>query len=434
MSFLNTLKRTSLVLCLSASFVVIAPFTSAQDIAIVGGTVHTMSESGKLENATVLIRDGRIVDIGSNITVPVSIETIDAKGKQVTPGFIGAFTSIGLVEVSSWAGTVDSTSTDVSVSPTGAALDVSYAINPDSSLIGVNRIEGFTTVATAMRNTGTLFNGQGALMSLADSAQLIDKPRAFIVTGVDNGAADRSGGSRAALWVSLQQALEEAKSVGAATLSPVSEWHGLTSKADARALSKVIAGDVPLLVSARRASDIRQVIALKQRFSSLDITLLYATEGWRLADEIAAAGIDVILDVQSNLPYSFDQLGATMANAGRLHKAGVSVAIGIDTHNIRLARQEAGNAVANGLPWEAGLASLTTNVAKIYGVEGSVGSLEKGKRGNVVVWSGDPLEVMEIAEQVIIDGEMMSMESRQTKLRDRYLKRSNSVPVQHTRP
>ena len=123
-----------------------------------------------------------------------------------------------------------------------------------------------------------------------------------------------------------------------------------------------------------------------------------------------------------------------MANAGRLHKAGVSIAIGIETHNIRLARQEAGNAVANGLPWEAALASLTSNVAKIYGVDDNVGSLEKGKKANVVVWSGDPLELMETAEHVIINGDVMSMESRQTKLRDRYLNRDNSIPVQHNRP
>jgi imidazolonepropionase-like amidohydrolase len=431
MSFLNKMKKTTLALCLSASC---AAMVSAQDIAIVGGTVHTMSESGKLDNATVLISDGKIVEVGTNVSVPSGFETIDARGKQVTPGFIGAFTSLGLVEVNSWAGTVDSTSANVTVSPTGAALDVSYAVNPDSSLIAVNRIEGFTSAATAMSNTGTLFNGQGAMMSLSTDSQLIEKPRAFIVTGVDNGAADRAGGSRAAVWASLQQAFEEAQSFSAASVSPTSEWHGLTSKADAQALSKVVKGEVPLLVSARRAADIRQVIALKQRFSSLDITLLYATEGWRLADEIAAADINVILDVQSNLPYGFDQLGATMANAGRLHKAGVSVAIGMDTHNIRLARQEAGNAVANGLPWEAGLASLTSNVAKIYGVDDSLGSLEKGKKANVVVWSGDPLELMETAEQVIIEGEVMSMESRQTKLRDRYLSRDASKPVQHTRP
>ena len=434
MSFLNTMKKTAITLTLFASCAVMTPMVLAKDIAIVGGTVHTMSTSGKLNNATVLIKDGKILDVGTNITVPSSFEVIDAKDKQVTPGFMGAFTSLGLVEVSSWAGTVDSTSADVAVSPTGAALDVSYAINPDSSLIAINRMEGFTSAATAMNNTGALFNGQGAVMSLSGDSQLVEKPRAFVVTGVDNSAADKNGGSRAAVWASLQQALLEAQSINAASLSPTNDWHGLTSKADAQALSKVVSGEVPLLISARRAADIRQVIALKQRLPSLDITLIYATEGWRVAEEIAAAGIDVILDVQSNLPYGFDQLGATMANAGRLHKAGVSIAIGIETHNIRLARQEAGNAVANGLPWEVALASLTSNVAKIYGVDDNVGSLEKGKKANVVVWSGDPLELMETAEHVIINGDVMSMESRQTKLRDRYLNRDNSIPVQHNRP
>lgn len=433
MSSLNTLKKTTLLLCLYMLSAELIPTAAAKDLAIVGGTVHTMSSTGKLDNATVLIRNGQILDIGDDVIVPSSFEIIDAKGKQVTPGFIGAYTSLGLVEVNSWAGTVDSTSADVAVSPTGAALDVSYAINPDSSLIAVNRIEGFTSAATGMSSTGALFSGQGAFINLSDNRQLVEKPRAFVVTAVDNRAADRVGGSRAAIWVSLLQALEEAQSIGDTSMSPISDWHGLTSKADAKALSKVVSGETPLLVSARRAADIRKVLSLKQRFPSLDITLLYATEGWRLAKDIAAAGIDVILDIQSNLPYGFDQLGATMANAARLYKAGVSVAIGMDTHNIRLARQEAGNAVANGLPWDAGLAALTLNVAKIYGVEDSVGSLEKGKKANIVVWSGDPLEVMETAEQVIIHGKLMPMESRQTKLRERYLNRDGSKPVQHIR-
>jgi len=123
-----------------------------------------------------------------------------------------------------------------------------------------------------------------------------------------------------------------------------------------------------------------------------------------------------------------------LENAARLHKAGVTVVIGMDTHNIRLATQHAGNAVANGLPHSAGIAALTINVAKIFGMDDQIGSLEPGKVADIVIWSGDPLEVTQTAEQVFIQGEQIDMTSRQTKLRDRYLQRNALKPVGYTRP
>ena len=196
----------------------------------------------------------------------------------------------------------------------------------------------------------------------------------------------------------------------------------------------MIKGEIPLLVDARRAADIRQVIALKQRHPQLNIAITYATEGWRVAKELAENNIAVILNPEANLPFGFDQLGATLKNAGRLAAQGVKVSIGMETHNIRLARQHAGNAVANGLSWEQGLAALTINVANLYGVDDKLGSLEVGKQADVVVWSGDPLEVTETAEHVIISGMPVKMESRQTKLRDRYLTLQSDKPLQYVRP
>jgi imidazolonepropionase-like amidohydrolase len=106
----------------------------------------------------------------------------------------------------------------------------------------------------------------------------------------------------------------------------------------------------------------------------------------------------------------------------------------METHNIRLARQHAGNAVANGLSWDQGLAALTINVAKLYGIDNKLGSIEAGKIADVVIWSGDPLEVTEVAELVFIAGEKIDMQSRQSKLRDRYLKLQSNIPMQYVRP
>ena len=409
-------------------------FALSQDYAIVGATVHTMGAQGKVENATLLIKNGKIQAVKSGDVVTAGYTLIDAKNKVITPGFIGAKTQLGLVDVGFSAGTNDSTGEQSGFSSTGAAYDVSYAINPDSSLFAISRIAGVTSAATSMSNTHQLFSGQGAIISLNDTEQSLIKAKAFISVQVGNVGADAIGGSRAILWANLEAIIAEAKFAIGKSLTPSDEWHGDMSKADVKAMIPVIQGKTPLLIDARRKADILQVIAFKQRNPNIKVVLLYATEGWRVAEALAASKISVILDPEANLPNEFDQLAASLSNAARLDKSGVNVAIGMETHNIRLARQHAGNAVANGLPWEKGLAALTINVAKVYYVDALLGSLEVGKQADLVIWSGDPLELTEHAEQVFIKGEKIVMESRQTKLRDRYLKLDTTKPQQFTRP
>ncbi|MEG3768581.1 amidohydrolase family protein [Alteromonas sp. 14N.309.X.WAT.G.H12] len=392
----------------------------AENIAIVGGTIITQTEQGTIESGTVLIRDGKIERVSDQDDVPAGYTRIDASGKVVTPGFIGTLTSLGLVEVSSWAGEVDSSVGEPNISHTGAALDVSYAINPDSTLIDVTRIEGFTTAGTTVQRTDLLFRGQGAVISLDDDADII-KNSAFMVVNMNGSAADAHGGSRSALWILLESVLNEADSLSSVP-SLTTTWEGINTRADLRALQNVVSGELPLFMEADRVADIRQVIAFKQRHPDIRLVLLHGVEAWRVADELAAAEIPVILDPQLNLPKNFEQIGATLHNAGRLEAAGVKVAIGIETHNIRLATQHAGNAVANGLSYEGGIASLTSVPAYILGVDDKVGTLAPGLHADVVIWSGDPLEVTEAPEQVLIDGEVIEMTSRQTQLRDRYLK------------
>lgn len=406
----------------------------AQNYAIVGATVHTMGAKGSIENATVLIKDDKIQGVISGEFDRGGYQIIDASGKVVTPGLIGAHTSLGLVEVSSSAGTVDSEVKKVKFSHVGAAVDASYGINPDSSLLNISRIAGVTSAASSVSDTKQLFSGQGAIITLGDKTQAVLKARAFMGVNMSNHGADNIGGSRAVLWVALERAISEAEFAGPKALSPAQEWHGELSKADLKALWPVVNGDIPLIMDVRRAADIRQVIRFKQRHPKLNIVLLEATEAWRVADELVTNDIPVILNPESNLPYAFDQLGATLENAARLDKAGVRVVIGMESHNIRLAKQHAGNAVANGLPWQQGLAALTINPAKIYGIDTLLGSIEEGKQADLVIWSGDPLEVTETAEQVFIQGKLLDMQSRQTKLRDRYLDLNQGRPMSYVRP
>ena len=403
----------------------------AQDIAVTGAKIHTMGEQGTLENATLLVKNGKIHEIVEGTSVPSGYHHIDGSGKVITPGLIGAMTNLGLVEVSLSAGTVDARVEPIDISTVGAAYDVQYAINKDSTLIPITRVEGFTSAVTGLSDTHQLFSGQGAVISLSDDYSDTIKTQAFLHTNVSNSGVDHIGESRAAIWVALLRSLNEVATADEDDLAPTGDWNGHATKEDVLALKPVLTGDVPLLITAHRASDIMQVIQLKRKMPSLNIVLVGVSEGWRVADEIATAGIPVIVNPEQNLPGAFDQLGASLKNSGMLSNAGVKVAIGMDTHNIRLSSQQAGNAVANGMSYDQGLASLTSNVADIFGVDNTVGRLVPGLRADFVIWSGDPLEVTQAAEQVFISGEAVEMTSRQIQLRDRYLHRNGSKPVSY---
>ncbi|MBY0421467.1 MAG: amidohydrolase family protein, partial [Parvularculaceae bacterium] len=192
---------------------------------------------------------------------------------------------------------------------------------------------------------------------------------------------------------------------------------------DLVALQPALAGAQPMIVAVSSAAELRNLIRLKQQYG-LKVIALGAAEGWRVAPELAAAQIPVIIDPLYNLPGAFEDLGATLSNAQRLAAAGVVVGFfnpqGSPTHNLRLLPQMAGNAVANGMPYDAAIAALTINPAKMYGLDQRLGSLEKGKAADIVVWDGDPLEVSTRPVAVFIDGVPMNLENRQSKLRDRY--------------
>jgi imidazolonepropionase-like amidohydrolase len=193
----------------------------------------------------------------------------------------------------------------------------------------------------------------------------------------------------------------------------------------------VLNGRQLLLVHVERASDILQVLALRQEFPRLRLVLVGATEGWTVADRIAAAGVPVIANALVDLPGSFEQLAATQSNVGRMEAAGVKVALGMinddEARQVRLARQHAGNLVAigklpgaTGLGWGAAFASITSRPAEAVGMGSELGSLRAGRRADVVIWDGDPLENTTAALSVMIDGVQQPMENHQTKLRDRY--------------
>ena len=395
------------------------PFLLAQTIAITGGTVYTVS-GPKIEHATVLIRDGRIAAVGANVTVPADATRIDATGKWVTPGLIDGGGQMGLVEIGAVGATREAR---IQGDTIAAAFNVAEGLNPASQLIPVTRVEGITTALAAPG--GHLVSGQAALIDLdgATIEQMLVNPRVGIVADLSEGAKDEGGGSRAAVVARLRSAFRDALEYERRRLDyRRGQIEPLAApEADLEALIPVVHGEVPLIAIANRRSDIENALRLAREFK-LRLILAGAHEGWEIAGAIAAAGVPVLVQPLDNIP-SYDALGMRYENAALLAKAGVKVVLlETDTHNARNLRQEAGNAVSYGLPWDQALRAVTLSPAEVFGVADRYGSLEAGKVANVVVWSGDPFEFATAVEHVYIRGREMPRTSRQRELFERYKK------------
>lgn len=391
----------------------------AETLVLTGGTIHTMGPAGTIENGTVVIVDGRIAAVGAGIPIPPEARRIEAKGRVVTPGLLNSLTRLGLIEVSAVEGTSDG---EVKSDRVTAAFDVADALNPRSTLIAVNRIEGLTRAVVAPANGNSLIAGQGALIHLGAPADLLTRDRVAMFASLGERGAELTGGARSAASLRLREVLQDAADFAAnrkAFEAGARREYSL-SRLDLEALVPVVRGDLPLVITADRASDIVAALRLAEELR-LRLILAGVAEGWMVASEIAAAGVPVLVEPLDNLPSSFEQLGATLENAARLRAAGVRVAfMNGEAHNARNVRQSAGNAVANGMSWHDALAALTTEPAAIWGIADRYGSLEPGKEADLVIWDGDPLEVTTFADAVFIRGVEIPMVSRQTLLRDRY--------------
>jgi hypothetical protein len=392
----------------------------AQDVLIRNATVHTASARGTLQNADVLVRDGRIAAVGPGLAA-ANAQVIDAQGKPLTPALFGGISEIGLEEVSAEDATTDGTlalgltDKDMVVRP---EFDVTLAYNPESVLLPVARVEGigFTLLGAIPAAGGSIIGGQGAVMRLDGSADPLGPKVLFVELG-GNTAATLTGSSRAAQWMLLDQLIDEIRG----RIPPASDLALLTPSGRS-VLARYIGGGGRVVVGVHRAADIRQLLRWSQRHD-VRIAIAGGSEAWKLAPQLAAAKVPVFVNPLANLPADFDQLGATMENAARLRAAGVEVGFTLgDSHNARKMRQLAGNAVASGLAWEDGLAGLTRVPAEAFGVGDRLGGIVPGKLADLVLWSGDPLEVNSVAQQVWLGGKAMPMRSRQTELRDRYLR------------
>ncbi|HEX8393635.1 MAG TPA: amidohydrolase family protein, partial [Longimicrobium sp.] len=394
---------------------------AAQTIAITGGTVHPISGPA-IPNGTVIITNGRIAAVGAGIPVPAGARTIDARGKVVTPGLFESSTNMALVEVGSLDATNDARMEN-DKDQVSAAFNVSDGINPRSVVIPVTRIAGVTTVIS--RPAGGLISGQGIGIDLIGNnvADMLIRPGPIAMfASVSENVHEAGNGTRGGVFMRMREVLEDAR---AWNRNPQAFERGETrdfsvSRLDLAALQPVLRGEMPLVVEAHRASDIQATIRLAQEYN-LRLIITGGTEAWMVAGDLARARVPVLVRVLRNLPESYESLGARYENAALLRRAGVQVAITTgETFQAYNIRQEAGNAVAYGLPYDEALRAVTLAPAQIFGVADRYGSLEVGKVADVVVWDGDPLELLTRVNTVIIRGREVPMTSRETMLRDRY--------------
>jgi len=406
----------------------------AQTIAITGGTVYPISGPA-IQNGTVLMRDGKIIAVGADVAVPSGAQRIDATGKIVTPGFIDASTTLGLVEIGGEPSTRDANAKGTDA--IAASFRSWDGLNSESVMWAPARNEGITSAVVAP--SGGLVSGEAAVVDLADgtAAEMIRRAPVAMFAQIDNPRGAQTG-ARGELIGRIRNLIEDVKFYQAHRSDyDRSASRSLSApRADLEAMIPVVEGKLPLAIDADRVDDIEAALRLAKEFN-LKIMIVGGAEAWLAANDLAAAHVPVLAGAMNNIPTSFQTLNQRQENLGILSKAGVPVAIignngdgDEELFNVRNVKYEAGNAVAYGMTHDAALRAVTLGPAEMFGVADHVGSLQPGRDANVVIWSGDPFEFSTHAEHVYIHGRDVIAPSRQDMLTQRY----KTLPPKYSQP
>ena len=422
-----------IVISFAAAIAITAP-VGAQTIAITGGKVYPVS-GPPIESGTVVIVNGKIAAVGSNVPIPAGALRIDATGKIVTPGFVNSSTQLGVQEVSQVSDTRDMSARGKD--NIAAAFTVWEGLNPNSVMMAPARKEGITSFI--VMPTGGLVAGQAALLDVVPGTSTDMIIRAPVAMIAEVGDPRQAGvNSRGELIVKLRELLDDTRffrthrdAFDRAQTRPFA-----ASRLDLQAMIPVIEGRLPLVIAVNRASDIDAAMRIAREFN-VKLMIGGGAEAWMMADKLAAAHIPVLTGAMNSIPRGFAALGQRQENAALLRKAGVVVALignagggDEEAFNVRNLKQEAGNAVAYGMTWDDALRAVTLAPAEMFGVADRVGSLQPGREGNVVVWSGDPFEFTTRVEHVLVRGHEYSDKTRQDLLMERY----KTLPSTHNNP
>lgn len=396
-------------------------------IAFQGAEVHTV-DGPPIQDATILVYGEKIINVGKtgSFQIPKSAEVVDISGKVVTPGLIHAYSQLGLVEVDMEGGDEGLHVDAGERKDTRAAYRVTDGINPHSTLIPIARSEGVTSALVAP--SGGLLSGRATFIDLIGDTVDTMVVRDFAGIAADvRGGAETVGG-RGGAWMRLREVLYDARLFASSRRRRAWESNQLRDlgahRLDLEALGPIVRKQRPLLIRVDRASDILLALELSNEYK-VDIVLVGASEGWMVADKIAAAKVPVIVEYPKNLPGDFNAPAARNDNPARLVGAGVKIALvpgawAANSHQVGRLRQEAANAVVDGLTREEALTAITRAPAEIFSLTRGTGTVTANAPATFVVWSGDPFLVSSEAERVFIRGEELPLDDRQHELFHRY--------------
>jgi imidazolonepropionase-like amidohydrolase len=427
------MRQTLAVLALLAAG---AGPAAAETIALTGGTVHTVS-GPTISDGTVLMTDGRITAVGANVAVPAGARVVPVAGRHVWPGIVSPNTVIGLLEVRSVQGTRDEAETG-SLNPNVRAEAM---FNPGSEHIPVARINGITT-AHVMPG-GSVMSGTGALMHMDGwtwEDMTVRAPTGLIVrwpgmTPVRGGFNPRSDAEqKEARDRALQEIYDAFNDARAYWKAREAEGARGIPRHDRdvkwNAMKQALNGEIPVMFVAQRLNEIRAALDFAEEQGLENIVLVGGNDSWRIADELRERDIAVICDRIFDQPLrSHDSYDAPYALPGKLKAAGVRFCVSdgagsagdaFNPMNSRNLPYEAGMASAFGLSRDEAVRAITLYPAQILGAADRIGSIEAGKSADLVVTDGDLLEITTKVEQVYIAGKPIPMESRQTRLFERY--------------
>lgn len=409
-------------------------------IVITGGKLLTISH-GVIENGLLIIQNGKISAVGTagGVTpLPSGAQIIDAKGMTVYPGLIDSESHLGLTEISAERMTNDLLERSDEIMP---HMHVADAFHAESALIPVARYNGITNAIVAPESDDTL-PGQDSFIQLAgaDATQMLlirDIAMPLNFTGTqrrnESFANAQYPQTRMGMAAQMRQAFTDAQGY-------VAKWDEYNKKKSAlkagenpptapsrdlklEALLPYLDGKKPIIVKAEEPNDVETAYALAQEFK-LHVILNGLTHSQAICDKIAQWKVPVILGSIYDEPKEWQRYDAVYKMPGELSKRGIKIAFAsFDAHQVRNLPYAAGFAVAFGLPYDEAMKALTLYPAQIWGVDDQLGSLDVGKVANVVIATGDPLDVKTDVKQVFIQGRAVPMVDRQTELRDRYSNR-----------
>jgi len=422
-------------------------------LSSVGGPAHAQKEPGvqgpfaltnaqivktptdTVDSGTVVIRDDSIAAVGADVPVPSNAQTIDCEGLTVYPGLIDSGTHLGLQEVGSLSETTDHNE----LGDLTSSMEALVAVNPNSVSIPVTRVHGITTVLT--EPTEGLLPGVAALINLHGYTPQQMHQGDVTLTKLNYPSTGRKGPSddrsRETIEKETEKALNKLNEVWEKAERYAAIDSAVAERPDDRrqprylpsmkALVPVIRGKQPLLVEANTASDISSALDWAEERNVLDQMILSGVlEGWRVADEIAAADVPVLVGPVMQPPSrASDRYNKAYVNPTLLQNAGVDVALRTTSaENVRNLPFHAGFAASHGLGKTNALRAVTTTPAHIFGVEDEIGSIEVGKRANVFVTNGDPFQPATDVKHLFIDGYKLPLKNRHTKLYEEFLDRT----------